>query len=382
MTDRISYFSGGQILAVYALGSAALLVVGIQPVLFGTLLESGILDLPTLSCVATLETITSGCAIVVASALFPLTRVRAVGIIALLCFALANAISALALDLMALLTARIAAGFAAGVCIWLTTSMIVRTAKPERLYGYFVSVHTLAQGIAVAILALLIVPEFGWRGCFALVAVAGLFPLVCSRLIPAELSPLPRPSEHDGKLTPAMAIAALVTLLQMIMTIAIWAFLEPMGRLTGIEPQTLQLIVSGLLFFQVLAAAFAGFVAPHLPTLGAQFITSGSIFILSFYLLTIAQWSSHWFAPTAILFSFCWIMILPLQTKLAIDVDPTGRLALSVPAIQIVGSAIAPIAAGFAAGTGPVSGVALVAIVCGGVTLLALLVLGVWRNVE
>ncbi|MEM1152537.1 MAG: hypothetical protein AAGI44_00255 [Pseudomonadota bacterium] len=375
MTDRISHFSLGQIAAVYALGSAVLLVIGVQPVLFGTLLESGFVNLPVLGGLATLETIASGCGIIVATMTFSINRVRLIAVLVLLCLSVANALSAMAPDLVTLLSARIVAGFTGGVGIWLTTSVIVRTSKPERVYGYYVSIHTLAQGFAVSLLALFIVPAFGWRGCFLLVSVAALLPLVAIGFIPGTLKPLPKDEAHGGHLTPAMIIVALVTLLQMIMTITIWAFLEPIGRLTGTEPQALQLMLSGLLFFQVFAAAFAGFIAPRLPTLLAHFITSGIILVSSFYLLTIAQWPSIWFAPVTVLFSFCWVMMLPLQTKLAIDVDATGRLALAVPAIQIAGAAIAPFAAGMAADTGPASDVALIAILCGGITLIALLLL-------
>jgi MFS transporter, DHA1 family, inner membrane transport protein len=40
-----------------------------------------------------------------------------------------------------------------------------------------------------------------------------------------------------------------------------------------------------------------------------------------------------------------WLFMMPLHVKLAFSADPQGRLAVQVPALQLIGSALGPLTA-------------------------------------
>jgi hypothetical protein len=43
------------------------------------------------------------------------------------------------------------------------------------------------------------------------------------------------------------------------------------------------------------------------------------------------------------LFGFVWLFLMPFQVRLAFAADPTGRIAVLVPALQLLGSAFGPL---------------------------------------
>jgi hypothetical protein len=61
-------------------------------------------------------------------------------------------------------------------------------------------------------------------------------------------------------------------------------------------------------------------------TLGSQFASAPLVFI-SF----------------TIVFGALWLFLLPFQFRLALIIDPSGRLATVVPALQLLGSAFGPL---------------------------------------
>ena len=116
-----------QVMAALAVGTIAVLMVGIQPIVLGELVDARRVSLEGVGIVAMAEIIMLGLGVVLGDALLPIARLRAVTI--------AAGLAAAGLDLLTLqahgdggLTAvRAAAGPAEGVLIWVATGVVVRT---------------------------------------------------------------------------------------------------------------------------------------------------------------------------------------------------------------------------------------------------------------
>lgn len=379
-TDRITEFLPSQIWSTFALGCAALLVTGVQPVTLGALIEAGVVDLQSAGRLITIEAFALAAGMIIATALLPSTALRKIGLFCSIGLCVANLASAATDDFTVLAVSRALAGFMGGALLWVVTSVIVRTKRPERLAGYFMAGYTICQALVVLLIALFFIPWLGWKGCYLAIALMISFSILLSLLLPTKLRELPSASaSHKLQLSPSIIFGGCVIFLQMVMAIAIWAFIEPIGRQTGLEPQTIQLIVSASLVVQVFGAAAAGFLAPRLPAATILLLLSIVVFGIAIYLLRIVQFPPNLFMPAAFVFSFAWMFILPFQTKLSLDVDPTGRFALTVPFLQLMAGAVAPITAGEVADGGVASDVAWLSAVCaaiGAIILVGMVVRG------
>ncbi|WP_229954236.1 MFS transporter [Parasphingorhabdus litoris] len=363
--ERVSRFSSSQVWATFALGCSALLITGVQPVALGALIEADIVDLRGAGQLATIEAFTLSVGVIVATIFLPPTALRKVGLLCSLGLCLTNFASAVIDSYALLAVSRALAGLAGGALLWVVTSVLVRTQRPERLAGYFMAGYTTCQALVVLSIALFFMPALGWRGCYIAIAMVISISALLSQLLPSSLKPLPsKDASHKLDLSPAVMITGAIIFIQMIMTVAIWAFIEPIGRIAGLEAQEVQLIISVSLVVQLAGAALAGFLAPRLPAAATLLLLTALILAVSVYLLMVSQFPTSFFMLAAFIFSFAWMFILPFQTKIALDVDPTGRVALIVPFLQLMAGAVAPITAGAVAGEGVASDVAWLSIIC------------------
>jgi MFS transporter, DHA1 family, inner membrane transport protein len=53
------------------------------------------------------------------------------------------------------------------------------------------------------------------------------------------------------------------------------------------------------------------------------------------------------FALLCAAFGFAWMFLMPFHFSLAFRADPTGRVAMLIPAMQLLGSALGPLVASF-----------------------------------
>lgn len=370
---RVSQFSSGQLIATFAAGCAALLVTGVQPVAIGALIEAGIVDLRGAGRLVTIEAFALAIGIIAATSLLPSSALRKVAFWSSLGLFVANLASAATDHYHVIAAMRACAGLMGGALLWVVTSVMVRTPRPERLAGYFMAGYTICQALIVLAAALFFIPLMGWKGCYVAIALLVGVSVLLSFKLPKTLPTLPSASLGQGlKMSPAIIIGGAAIFLQMVMAVAIWAFIEPIGRQTGIEPQDIQLIVSASLVVQVFGAASAGFLAPRLPAAATLFVLSLIVLVIAIYILQITHFPANFFMPATFLFSFVWMFILPFQTKLSLDAEPSGRFALTVPFLQLMAGAVAPITAGELVADGTASNVASLSAVCAGVAALAL----------
>jgi len=370
-------FDRSDVVAALAIGSIGLLMLGAQPVVLGELVERKVISLEGVGIVAMGEIIAIGVGVALGDALLATTRMRSVAIVAAVITAVFDFGSLALSSDAAFAVERALAGLGEGVLMWTTTCVIVRSSAPERLAGAFLVAQTLAQAAVAAVLATVIVPRFGWRGAFATLGILSVAAALVAPLLPASLDPLKAEGAPRLRVSPAVVLTLAIIFCEMATLGALWAFLEPLGTRAGLDSQTAQTIVSGVLVMQVIGGLTATALAERLPpgrTLAVAAVVLGAITLtiglapgpapIRFVLLCAA-------------FGFVWLFMMPFHIGLALRVDPAGQVAMLAPAAQLTGSAFGPlvvslIVVGDDAGPAPFVSAAFALVALAGLAALAL----------
>jgi MFS transporter, DHA1 family, inner membrane transport protein len=364
---------GAQRLAI-AVGSVALLMLGLQPLLLGALLEAGRVGL-----VAMGEIVALGLGVLIGDLALSVRSLRSVTVLAALAAAALNLVTMRVVGDLAVGLVRAGAGVTEGLMVWSTTAVIVRAAVPERLAGLFFVVQTLAQSVLGLVLAHLVIPASGWPGGFAVLAgLCGLAALL-ALLFARPLGPLtPTVSQAGIGMTwtrPRIG-TLLVVFLQLATLGALWAYAEPLGTRAGFSMLAVQTLIAAGLGMQVVGGSVGTWLVRRLPV---RPVLLGCAVVLGFSALGIARTGpgdTSVFAALCGLFTFTWLFMLPFQMALAFRVDGSGRVASLVPAAQLFGSAFGPLMASLVV-TG--DEVAPVPFVAAGFAVLAILALPLTR---
>jgi len=338
-------FSRNQTGAALFIGSTSLLMLGLQPILLGELVETRIVTMEGVGIVAMGEIMALGVGAALSDAVLPLAHYRLMTVLATLAAAVLDALTCGATSDGNLVALRAMAGLAEGVLVWVATSVIVRSRMPDRLAAVFVIVQTLSQSGAAASLAQWIVPRGGWQGGFQALAAATLFSAVLVLWLPPELKPLRAPAAATSKWSAAAVLALAIAFLQMAANGCLWAYLEPLGLRAGFDAQGAQTVVSAVLLLQLAGGIAAAVLVRRLavvPTLciGATVVAgaAGGIYLLP-------PGATAKFALLCGVFGFAWLFLMPFHVALAFRGDTSGRAAMLVPAAQLLGSASGPLMA-------------------------------------
>ncbi|MGM9491050.1 MFS transporter [Ideonella sp. YS5] len=340
--DATAPLTRRHIAAALAIGTLAVLMIGLQPILLGELVERQVVSLEGVGLVAMGEIVGLGLGILLGDALLPWSHLRRI--------ALASALLSVALDVATLwargdgqmLAVRAAAGLAEGVLVWGATGVIVRTGDPARLGGVFFVTQTLAQALVGAALANAVLPHGGWRAGFAALAVLTLLTLPLAFIQPARLQALAAPAASGFRWSAVTVLPLAMVFLQLAAIGAFWAYLEPLGKAAGLDARAAQTLISGVLVMQVLGGLASTAAVRRLPVLPV--LAVGSV-LLAVFALGSQAGGELAFGLACAAFGFAWLFLFPFQIAVAFRVDPSGRLAMLVPAAQLLGSAFGPLIA-------------------------------------
>ena len=336
-----------QVMAALAIGTIAVLMVGIQPIVLGELVDARRVSLEGVGLVAMAEIILLGLGVVLGDALLPIARLRAVTLVAALAAAGLDLLTLQAQGDAALTAVRAAAGLAEGVLIWVATGVVVRTASPARVGGIFFVLQTLAQALLGAVLANAVIPRWGWAGSFMALGLLALLACALAFAQPARLAPLPPPSATGFRWSARTLQPLAVVFLQLAALGSFWAYLEPLGKAAGFDARGAQTLVAASLAMQVIGGIVATLAVRRLPVVPALLGCSVALAGVTGFIHQLPAGSLQGFAVACALFGFVWLFMLPFHIGLALRADPSGRLAGLVPAAQLLGSACGPLTASF-----------------------------------
>ncbi|ESY65109.1 MFS transporter [Mesorhizobium sp. M0051] len=335
--------TSAQLASALWVGSVGLLILGLQPVLLGALYTEGHVSGDELALVATAEMVAIAIGSAVLAMLLSAHNMRWKSAVLLLLLALANVWTAYAATANTLIAARALAGLAEGGLVAVATELIARSRRAERIGGYFVTMQTLAQCATALLLALYVIPAAGSAGGFIVLAVVCIASLAVAFTVPGDYADLPKDENLAGVLTVPSLTALLSVFCYFMFFGAVWAFLEPLGAQYGIDGRTVGLIVSASLAVQVLGAMTATIFEARIDYRLA-IATIGAVALVSSLILASGPGlTTFWIA--ALVMGFILLFIVPYQIRLAITADETRTAVLLVPAAQLFGLAIGPIAA-------------------------------------
>ena len=353
-------WSGPSISAVMIVGIVGVLIAGLQPQLLGALAREGRLSDIQLGLTATIELLAMGLAAGGVGLLIKPVRLRMITVVATLMVVLADYMTP-SLSGGEVMLARVLAGLASGVLIWITIGLIARAAMPERWAGIFLMTQTLAQFGVAAILAS-VIPVSGAQGGFLALGGISLIALLCLPFLPRSYPPLER-GENITALPPRAGMAALVSvLIYLAFVVGLWVYLEPLAMRGGVDAGAVALAVPIGLGAQVAGALLATLIVGRVKAFWVV------LAVAAMNLALLALFGSGPAAPLFLaatgMFGFLWMFIMPFQVELVMVADPTRRAATLIGGAQLIGSSLGPLLASLLVGEKQVGNVLWMGAAC------------------
>lgn len=348
MTTDGTVVNGRTLALSILIGSCALLVLGVHPVLLGALVQEGRLADAQVGNLVTIEMLAIVPGSLAGIGLLRRIGARIVAGIAGLAMAAINLSLIAQAGMATLAVARAAAGFSEGVLVAIALVAISRVARVERASAFFLAVQTLMQAVVAAALPAVLIAGSRVDAALAALAGAGVIAAASALLLPPAI----RPTEPDGErgaLTPASLTALCCAGLFLGAIVSVWGYFGLWLIHYGYPPTFEGTAVSLCLVAQVvgaLAAAHFGERLPNRRTIIACAITGAGL-VAAFYL---ARGSAGAIIAVSIAFGFVWLFTLPFFAGWLIEIDPGRRAVLYLTAFQLGGAALLPSLAGIAVG--------------------------------
>jgi hypothetical protein len=321
-------------------GSVGLLMLGLQPLLLGAMVEQGRLTNDQLGLAATAELLTLGLAMAVLAGGLKPTGIKLVNALGCTVLAVASLGSILTAG-YGFVVSRALAGLGSALLVWIAVVVITRNRAPDRVAGVFLTVQTLAQAGLAALLPLTAMVRWGVDGGLGALGVIALATLPASLFLQDRFAVLPKPASAGSGL-PIAGLAGLVSVFfYMAGIVGLWVFVERLGTEAGATEALTGIAVAAALAAQVTGSAAATFLTGRLPTVPVLALcAAGNIGL-------VALLGSHGgpvtFLAGVVLFGFLWLFALPFQTRLLIRLDPSRRSAMLLSAAQLLGGAVGPL---------------------------------------
>jgi MFS transporter, DHA1 family, inner membrane transport protein len=328
------------IAASMVVGTAALMINGIQPALLGALTEAHRVTEVQLGRLATIEML----ALALASAVGPKFLLRGSMRLKTAVFSLVLA----GVDLGVCITPSVeglfllrgVAGLLEGLILSATIVVTIESRHPDRLNGIFWGVSAVPMALVAYLLPIWIVPHFGANGGFVTLAIAALISAAAAWFL-IDSVPLP-----DGKITtesnwtvPAIVGLAAV-FLQNAANGGAWSYLQVLADQNQFSSDVAAIAVSVGLLAQVVGALIASLTSGRFPSWAVlvmlSTITMGLILILA---------SAH--APAvyltiSLMLNLFLLSQIPFQVRLLIAIDETRGAALLSNPVGLIGLSIGP----------------------------------------
>lgn len=354
-----------QLAAFLIVGSIALIMAGVQPVVLGGLVEAGRLNVNQLGWSVTIEFLAIGLGVGLADAFLPPRRLPLVGVAAALVLAAVN-LAGLEVSGLGVLVIRALAGLAEGALVWLTTLMIVRSPTPGRWSGIFLVSQAVLQVACAAGIPLLVSPVLGADAGFATLGAGAAFAAIVALVLPSSLAPLPGNTSNEAALAEPIPRAAYVSLTAVFLLFSFFigflAYVEQLAGQAGLTSVQGGLAVALALGSSIAGSGLAAAFGERIPYHRA-FLVCMPVFLVVLFGLGALPGASV-FIALAGLHGLAWGFLQALQAPFVIESDPSRRAVLLAPSVQAVGAAAGPMLCSFFVGAHEVRGAMVAAGAC------------------
>ena len=361
-----------------AIGSIALLILGVQPVLLGPLVMEGRIAEADVGHLVTIEMLAMAAGSLAGTRALRTLSARYLAIAGGVVLAMVDAAMTLHGSAILLLILRGVAGLAEGALLALPIVAGARAVQPERVAALFLVAQTLLQLAVAAVIPNLIYLGSRADAGFLILAGAAAIAALLGSLAPVCLRPA-APDETGGAISfrSAAALFSAATFLGGI--VVFWSYFGLWLTRHGHMPKVEGIAVAILLASQVAGAAIASRLNDRLQSrivicaaalaeallIGLLFVKGGSEMVV--YAVSAA-------------FGFLWLFTLPSFTGLLISIDPRRRAALYLAASQLGGAALLPTLSGPLIGRMGVDGAGWFGIASFAATIVAVFLSRDWGN--
>lgn len=317
------------------------MMLGLQPLLLGALLDEHRISIAQLTWAATLEQLLIGIVAAVLGGLAPRRRLRLIALIACLVLAAANA-ACLSARGNAVVIDRAICGVGGGVLLWIAGAIVAFSHNPARLAGLFVGSQSISQFALAALLPITLMPAHGSNGGFAAIAVLGLACIAVCAYVPASIAGLARESLHVGRVNFAALAGLAASFLFMAAIVGFFVFLEPLASLNHVPPIIAQYAVAENLAAQILGASLCVLLATRVAPAAARILSLCAATFLVAMAVLATQSGTGAFLSAVFIDGFLWTIGLTLFTPLLIRIDPSRRGALLLSGTLLLGGSAGP----------------------------------------
>ena len=342
----VPHVSGGPAAAGIVLGCLGVLMLGLQPLLLGALLDEHRISVGQLTQAATMEQLMIGLVSGTLGGLAPRRRLRFIGVLACAVFAGANAACLWARGPEVVLD-RALCGVGGGALLWIAGAIVAFSQEPARLSGIFVGSQSLSQFGLAALLPVTLMLKYGSNGGFAAIAALGVACIGLCAFLPSSIPDIVQEKSKRGRVNGAALAGLAAGFLFMAAIVGFYVFLEPLAAMNHVPPLVAQYAVAENLAAQIIGASLCVIFATRL----AAVVTRMLLLAATAFLLAIAivwtQTGSVPFLLAVFIHGVVWTTGLTLFTPLLIRVDQTRRGAMLLLGTLLLGGSAGPLITGW-----------------------------------
>jgi hypothetical protein len=351
------------------IGATGLLVLGVQPLLYGGYVHEGRISEASLGLLAAIEI--AAIALASAGGIALLARVPA-RMVALLGIAItigANLLPAL----VPLLLARAISGAGGGLLVGVAAGAIARARGLNAAAAAFLFLQAASQYAILQWFASAAAPGSAADVQHALALIAGITALALP-LVPPRLAPAAHATTSSAKgalpLSGWIGLAASALLVGAV--VGIWAYMGLWLESRGVAPERIAPMLTASMVGQM-AGAIVAIAVGERGNAGAKAVVTGLALILIVGLLFLrgADGAIGW--SLVVGYGFVWMVLTPALTGFLLEADPTRRSLPFAASAQLMGAAILPTVAGMMIA---VQGIDTVLIACSAAVLFGLVLIG------
>jgi hypothetical protein len=352
------------------LGCLGVLMLGLQPLLLGALLDEHRISVAQLTQAATMEQLLIGLVSGTLGGLAPRRRLRLIGILACAVFAGANAACLWARGSEVVLD-RALCGVGGGALLWIAGAIVAFSHAPARLAGVFVGSQSASQFGLAALLPVTLMAAFGANGGFAAIAALGVACIGLCAFLPSSILDIAQEKSERGGVNVAALAGLAASFLFMAAIVGFFVFLEPLAAVKHVPTLVAQYAVAENLAAQIIGASLCIVFASRLAAAVTRMLSLAAMAFLFAIAIVWTQAGSVPFLLAVFIHGLVWTTGLTLFTPLLIRVDPTRRGAMLLLGTLLLGGSAGPLITGWYATESHLAPVLVSAAVLGAGWLLA-----------
>lgn len=351
------------------IGATGLLVLGVQPLLYGSYVHEGRIGEASLGLLAAVEIAAIALGSAGGIALLARAPARVVALIGIAITIAANVLPAL----VPLLLARAISGAGGGLLVGVAAGAIAKARGLNAAAAAFLFLQAASQYAILQWFASAAAPGSAADVQHALAVIAALTALALP-IVPARLAPVAHvtSAETNGAIPVSGWIGLAASALLVGAVVGIWAYMGLWLESRGIAPERIAPMLTASMVGQMGGALIAIAVGER-GHAGLKAVVTGLALILIVALLFLrgADGTVGW--GLVVGYGFVWMVLTPALTGFLLEADPTRRSLPFAASAQLMGAAILPTAAGMLIET---RGIDTVLIACSAAVILGLLLIG------